>query len=158
MNKNELFKDTKQLLLDALSKENEVVIALAYSYAKNLDKYGVDINALWDNQEKNSQALGRAYTEGYFDGLKQAEDDKNRGGYEEKWIPTSEAMPTKTGFYLIQYSRKYCHDELAVAYYSVEEKRSDPDYEWEFRPMEHEYEEVVAWMPLPKMCHTGREE
>ena len=74
------------------------------------------------------------------------------------WISTSEAMPTHTGYYLIQYSRKYCHDELAVAYYSVEEKESDQDYEWEFRPMEHEYQEVVAWMPLPKMYHTGREE
>lgn len=79
MKKDELFKDTKQLLLDALSKENGVVIALAYSYAKNFDKYGVDINALWNNQEQNLQALKRAYTEGYFDGLMQAGNDKNNG-------------------------------------------------------------------------------
>lgn len=86
MKKDELFKDTKQLLLDALSKENGVVIALAYSYAKNFDKYGVDINALWDNQAQNLQALERAYTEGYFDGLMQAGDDKNRGKEKGKWI------------------------------------------------------------------------
>jgi len=73
------------------------------------------------------------------------------------WTSISEAMPTETGYYLIQYSRKYSHDELAVAYYSVE-RSSDLDYEWEFRPMEHEYQEVVAWMPLPQMYKTGREE
>lgn len=69
---------------------------------------------------------------------------------EPRWILVNEGMPKHTGFYLIQYSREICHDELAVAYYSVEEKESDPDYEWEFKPICGEYKEVIAWMPLPK--------
>lgn len=65
------------------------------------------------------------------------------------WTPVSEGMPTYTDYYLIQYSREICGDEMAVAYYSVEEKRSDPDYDWEFHPQCGEYKEVIAWMPLP---------
>jgi hypothetical protein len=68
----------------------------------------------------------------------------------QKWIPVSERLPKITDFYLIQYSREICGDEITVAYYSVEEKRSDPDYEWEFKPHCGEYKEVIAWMPLPK--------
>ena len=77
---------------------------------------------------------------------------------QSRWTPVSEGMPKYIDYYLIQYSREVCGDEMAVAFYDVEEKRSDPDYEWEFRPTTHEYKEVVAWMPLPKMYHTGREE
>lgn len=68
---------------------------------------------------------------------------------EQRWIPVKERLPEVTGYYLIQYSRKVCHDEKAVAFYSVEEKESDPDYDWEFKPQCGEYEEVLAWMPLP---------
>lgn len=50
------------------------------------------------------------------------------------WTPVSEEMPKVTDYYLIQYSRECCGDEMAVAYYSVEEKKSDPDYDWEFHP------------------------
>lgn len=68
----------------------------------------------------------------------------------QRWIPVSEGLPKITGFYLIQYSREICGDEITVAYYSVEEKESDPNYEWEFKPHCGEYKEVIAWMPLPK--------
>lgn len=69
---------------------------------------------------------------------------------ESKWIPVKERLPENTDYYLIQYSRKTCPDENAVAFYSVEEKESDPDYEWEFTPQCGEYKEVLAWMPLPE--------
>lgn len=65
------------------------------------------------------------------------------------WIPCSERLPEQTGFYLIQHSRKYCEDEMAVAFYSVEEAKSDDDYTWEFETLS-DVQEVVAWMPLPK--------
>lgn len=68
---------------------------------------------------------------------------------QQRWIPVSEKMPTMTDFYLIQYSRKICHDEMAVAFYSVEEAESDENYTWEFKPICGEYKEVKAWMPLP---------
>lgn len=64
------------------------------------------------------------------------------------WTPVSEGMPKKTDYYLIQYSRKICPDEMAVAFYDVEEKESDPNYSWEFKPNCGEYKEVIAWMPL----------
>ncbi len=67
-----------------------------------------------------------------------------------QWTPVSEGLPKITDFYLIQYSREICGDEITVAYYSVEEKESDPNYEWEFKPHCGEYKEVIAWMPLPK--------
>lgn len=69
---------------------------------------------------------------------------------EPRWTPVSEGLPKNTDYYLIQYSRECCHDEMAVAFYDVEEKESDPDYEWEFKPNCGEYKEVIAWMPLPE--------
>lgn len=76
---------------------------------------------------------------------------------ERKWIPVKERLPENTDYYLIQYSRKTCPDEKAVAFYSVEEKESDPDYDWEFTPQCGEYKEVLAWMPLPDDYKEGKE-
>ena len=58
-------------------------------------------------------------------------------------------MPKKTGYYLVQYTRKYCRDEMAVAFYSVEEARCDDDYTWEIETFS-DIKEVIAWMPLPE--------
>lgn len=69
---------------------------------------------------------------------------------EPRWTPVNEGMPKVTDYYLIQCSREVCADEMAVAYYSVEEKESDPDYTWEFKPICGEYKKVIAWMPLPR--------
>lgn len=77
---------------------------------------------------------------------------------EPRWTPISEGMPKVTGYYLIQYSREICADEMAVAFYDVEEKESDPDYEWEFKPNCGEYKEVIAWMPLPKAYNPQESE
>lgn len=66
-----------------------------------------------------------------------------------KWIPVSEDMPKVTDYYLIQHTRKYCNDEMAVAFYSVEEAHVDPNYTWEF-VTHSDVQEVIAWMPLPK--------
>lgn len=90
--------------------------------------------------EKRAEEL-RQFAE-WFKGLKQLME-------QAKWIPVKERLPENTDYYLIQYSRKICPDEKAVAFYSVEEKESDPDYDWEFTPQCGEYKEVLAWMPLP---------
>ena len=67
-----------------------------------------------------------------------------------QWIPCSpETMPKKTDYYLVQYTRKYCRNEMAVAFYSVEEARCDDDYTWEIETFS-DIKEVIAWMPLPK--------
>ena len=68
---------------------------------------------------------------------------------EQRWIPCSERLPETTGYYLIQYSRRICQDEMAVAFYSVEEAELDKNYTWEFKPFA-DLKEVIAWMPLPK--------
>ena len=65
------------------------------------------------------------------------------------WTPCSERLPEHTGFYLIQHSRECCADEMAVAFYSVEEHEIDPDDCWEFSSV-GDVQEVIAWMPLPE--------
>lgn len=72
------------------------------------------------------------------------------------WIPVSERLPEHTDYYLIQYSRKICADEMAVAFYSVEEAELDKDYTWEFKPQCGEYKDIIAWMPLPEPYKEGR--
>ena len=76
---------------------------------------------------------------------------------EQRWIPCSERMPEVTDHYLIQYSRHICRDEMAVAFYSVEEAESDSNYTWEFKPFA-DCKEVIAWMPLPQPYKAESEE
>lgn len=71
-----------------------------------------------------------------------------------KFIPVSERMPQKTDYYLIQYSREVCPDEMAVAFYSVEEAEIDSNYTWEFKPIA-DCKEVIAWQPLPESYEEG---
>lgn len=65
-----------------------------------------------------------------------------------KWIPCSESIPEKSGHYLVQHTREYCEDEMVVAYYSVEERKSDKNYEFECETF-HDIKEFIAWQPLP---------
>lgn len=73
-----------------------------------------------------------------------------------RWISVSEKLPEKTDYYLIQYSREVCPDEMAVAFYSVEEAEVDSNYTWEFKPIA-DCKEVIAWRPLPKPCKVESE-
>lgn len=66
-----------------------------------------------------------------------------------EWILCSERMPQVTGYYLIQHTRAICADEMAVAFYSVEEAEVDSNYTWEFKTIA-DVKEVIAWMPLPE--------
>ena len=74
-----------------------------------------------------------------------------------RWIPCSERMPEVSDYYLIQHSRHICRDEMAVAYYSVEEAECDENYTWEFKPFA-DCKEVIAWMPLPKLYEPQESE
>ena len=60
-------KDRKQLMLDYLSNESEQVIALAYVYAKNLCKYGVDITKEINSAVAQQAVLHNAYLKGRND-------------------------------------------------------------------------------------------
>lgn len=61
-------EDAKQKMLDALSKESQIVIAAAYAYAKNLVSYGEDITKAWTTATQQKAALESAYNKGYVDG------------------------------------------------------------------------------------------
>lgn len=74
-----------------------------------------------------------------------------------KWIPVEEKLPEETDYYLIQYSREVCPDEMAVAFYSVEEAEVDSNYTWEFKPIA-DCKEVIAWQPLPQPYRAESED
>ncbi len=75
----------------------------------------------------------------------------------QEWIPCNERMPEVSDYYLIQHSRHICQDEMAVAFYSVEEAELDKNYTWEFKPFA-DCKEVIAWMPLPEPYKAESEE
>ena len=77
--------------------------------------------------------------------MKEFEENRGNSG----WIACSERLPKITDWYLIQHTRKYCHDEMAVAFYSVEEANCDENYTWEFETFS-DVKEVIAWRPLPE--------
>lgn len=81
-----------------------------------------------------STAYENGYKQGKFEAL--------------QWIPCNERMPEVSDYYLIQHSRRICQDEMAVAFYSVEEAELDKNYTWEFKPFA-DCKEVIAWMSLP---------
>jgi len=62
-------KVKKQIMLDALSEESEMVVATAYLYAKTYVTYGEDITKAWDTATQQSAILRKAYNKGYTDAL-----------------------------------------------------------------------------------------
>lgn len=67
-----------------------------------------------------------------------------------EWIPCSERLPEKTGYYLVQLSRKLPNEDYAdrvVVLYNGEDK--------EFMTYERF---IIAWQPLPEPYKGGREE
>lgn len=60
---------TKEKLIELLSKEDTMVLSQAYLYAKNLTDYGVDISNKWETSTQNANALEKAYRKGYNDAL-----------------------------------------------------------------------------------------
>lgn len=64
-----------------------------------------------------------------------------------EWIPCSERLPKKTGYYLVQLSRKLPNEDYAdrvVVLYNGEDK--------EFMAYERL---IIAWQPLPEPYHKG---
>jgi hypothetical protein len=64
-------KDKKQIMLDELSKEPEMVIATAYMYAKTYTTYGEDITKAWTTAVQQKAILEKAYIHGYDDAMKE---------------------------------------------------------------------------------------
>ncbi len=78
--------NAKQIMLDSLSKESEIVLATAYSYAKNLTTYGINVTEKWNNVLENTREVQAAYSRGYFDALSEMNNNKNRDSDKGKWI------------------------------------------------------------------------
>ena len=59
----------KQALLNLLVEEDNMVLAQAYLYAKNLIKQGIDIAEKWSTVTQQSEAVYKAYNNGYYDAM-----------------------------------------------------------------------------------------
>ena len=59
----------KDIIIDELKNADLTTLATAYSYAKNLILYGVNVTEKWDTVTYNSANLERAYRKGYSEGL-----------------------------------------------------------------------------------------
>ena len=66
-----MMKDKKQIMLDELSKEPEMVIATAYLYAKHYLDYGIDITQAWTTAVQHQCIVEKVYNRGYSDALKE---------------------------------------------------------------------------------------
>lgn len=62
-------EDAKKKMLDAIAKESDAVIALAYMYAKNFEEVGFDVTRRMITAEKNVQYLESVYKKGVDDTL-----------------------------------------------------------------------------------------
>ena len=62
--------EEREILLALLSQEETQVLALAYTYAKNLHLFGVDITKTMETATEQCETLNKAYLKGYADGLK----------------------------------------------------------------------------------------
>lgn len=62
-------KSKREELLEELAKEDLQVLALSFTYAKNLQMYGVDVTEKWVTATQNVSALEKAYQKGYYDAL-----------------------------------------------------------------------------------------
>lgn len=65
-------KDKKQIMLDELAKEPEIVIATAYLYAKTYVIYGEDITKAWTTATQQKAILEKVYNDGYDNGYMEA--------------------------------------------------------------------------------------
>ena len=72
----------KQALLEMLAEQDIQTLALAFSYAQNMQLYGVDVTLKLETATQNEEALTRAYQRGYYDAMQRInrmeEHDKER--------------------------------------------------------------------------------
>lgn len=73
-------KTEKETLLEQLAKENTMVLAQAYVYAKNLSTYGVDVTQKWLTAIENTANLERAYRKGWQDCFNEIMKERDNDG------------------------------------------------------------------------------
>ena len=104
--------------------------------------YGCDINDIIAFQT-NNESKSAYIVQGICEAIDFIEEQPKVG----EWIPCSERLPEKTGYYLAQLSRKLPNEDYAdrvVVLYNGEDK--------EFMAYERL---IIAWQPLPEPYHKG---
>ena len=67
----------KNMLINSLASEPYECLSIAYLYAKQYLKYGVDVTEKWDTVTKQTEALEKSYHVGYQEALKDIERCEN---------------------------------------------------------------------------------
>jgi hypothetical protein len=62
-------KPNAEVLGKELAKLDPKILELAYAYASNIDKYGVDVTKQWETAIEQSNAMRKAYMTGYHDAM-----------------------------------------------------------------------------------------
>ena len=139
-------------IINELAEEyrNDKVCQTAIMYAKNLHKYGIQIDSIWETATQQSMALNQAYMRGrqderdIFDEWQEkhinTSTDTSSG-----WIPCSERLPEEDGYYLTTIRFYHLHNLVAMGC-------NFEDGKWLY--MEGD-DEVLAWMPLPQPYKAG---
>ena len=78
LEEEQLQDDKTKQLLDELSKMSPMVVSLAYIYAVNTIKYGVDVTEKWLTATENAVALERAYNKGYYEALQRLKESEEK--------------------------------------------------------------------------------
>ena len=76
-------EEKKQEILNLIAKENLSVLSLAYYYAKGYDLGGDDVTKAWDNTIRQTDALNRAYQQGFMEGIKWQREKQEKKGDQE---------------------------------------------------------------------------
>ena len=74
--KEEPISQTKSQILDALAQESDTVLSLAYMYAKGHENFGEDVTKRWQTTALQTDALNRAYKQGFDDAVKYLKGEK----------------------------------------------------------------------------------
>ena len=81
----------KQMMLEEIGKQPDVVITLAYIYATNFTEIGEDVTKKWITTKQQTDILEQAYKKGVDDTL-----ERMRKGFYEKGNDTSSNVNSGT--------------------------------------------------------------
>lgn len=143
-------------IVNELAEEyrNDKVCQTAIMYAKNLHKYGVQIDSIWETATQQSMALNQAYMRGrqderdIFDEWQEKHINTSTDTSSDistdtssGWIACSERLPDESGEYLtfVEYEgRKFI---------AIDDIDCDGIFKkWNCTSDYH----IIAWQPLPK--------
>ena len=69
--------DTRNFIIDELTKMPPMVVSIAYLYATNYIRYGENVTEKWLTALQQSSALETAYRQGYYDAIQRMREEAN---------------------------------------------------------------------------------